>query len=444
MTQKLTKSLLCLCLVSCATPLESRLSPGEPGAGVSYFLPRQLLKLTVTRTDKTQRVQYLANLKAEKTAAEKALETVDKVIVDLQKLRERLKLAPGPRAVEAVKAVDARVEEASTALTVQKAAIDNKALEIKQLEQKMAEDKSTDCADAIALAVLPPEPDPSLRYVAQLGHSASRDDKWTIATTPAGLLSSADVVLTDRSADIVVEVVRSAALVAKAGTTLATLSRETMPDDKKPACVPFRKEHIFDPDPKRSDLATLNQVLDTWGVDLDVKLSASPSKELEPPQQKCFGGVRGTIVRWLGGCRIDSSDGLYYRRPIPYGLSILRADGSLLHETRVALPNGAPIDLLPVPDPWLVTNKQSMKFDQGMLTFVESEQPSQFLELARFPGRVAKELISVPAEMFQLKIDHSSQETAEIEAEKAIVDAQKALLESRDALATLQGEHAED
>ena len=462
-------------LVACASPLVSNWSPGSPGDGISYFLPRQMLKLTVTRTDKTQRAQYIAILKAEKAAAEKALEPIDKSIADLQKLRERLKLAPGAKAQEAIKAVDARVEEASTAMTAQKAAIDKKAKEIKETEEKAAEDKknadesvvdavrkavekakkegkdekqaaeearktaelankaAVECSDSISLSVLPPEPDPELRYMAVLGHSWSRDDKWTIATTPAGLLSSADVVLTDRSADIVVELVRSAALVAKALSTvgMSSLLPELPGQRITPPCVPFRREHIFDPDPARPDERTrANALLVTWDVDASIKVEPVDSI------------ARSADVT---GGPATNVEGLFYRRPIPYSISIKsRTDDSLIQETRVALPNGAPIDLLPVPDPWLVTVKQSMKFDQGMLTSVESDQPSQLIELARFPGRVAKEVISIPAEILQLKIDYSSKEAAEINADKAILDAQKSLLESRDALDTLIEQQATD
>ena len=296
---------LCAALTACQSPLVSVPANDAEGVGIASALPRQLVKLTVVRSDKTTRKQYIETLKGQKAAAEKALEPIDTSIGALMKLRGSLAGATGPKAKEAVKTIDARVEALSAVMAAKKAEIDGKAAEIETLSQ----DAKADCVDSISLALLPPEPDPNHRYVATLGHSIFRDDKWLITTTPEGLLSSADTVIADRSADVVVELARSAALVAKAITMVPLIAEgPTTEEGEEEECIPFRNEHIFDPDTSidpNSPLnwAKANETLRRWGLN---------TTTVTPKPERQFSNTQ-----WP-----SAPHGLHYRRPIPYTIEI--------------------------------------------------------------------------------------------------------------------------
>jgi hypothetical protein len=424
-TAFLSAFVLVLGCLACAKPIVSE-GGSVAGDGVSYALPRNLVKLTVVRTGPFDTVKAKAQIElltAKIAEEEKRLLGLDEAVATLLKTRALVQAAAGEPAREAVKRIDERVEKLAKATVELQDGITRRQAEIRNLEKQKASNAA--CFDTLSLALLPAEPDPKLRFVAKLEHSMFRDDKWAITTTTAGLLSSTDATITDRTADVVVELAKSAAQVAKT-VTMFGFERSTLvpelPGVVEPQCMPFRKDLVFDPADGRepgaqtcttsSSWKCANARLAEWGIhDADLHVDA----EVVP--------LSGTPAR---------EDGFHYRRPIPYTI-VLRSQGDV-QTTRLLIPNGAPIDTISIPALTFVTAKYGVKFDQGMLISVDAEQPSEAMAIAAFPGRVAKELVSIPTDLVQIKIDHSTKEAEKIAAEKGIVDAKKALLESEMAL----------
>lgn len=418
-------------VLACAAPIRSRQDEPPYGAdGVSYALPRNLVRLTAVRSgpfDTAKAKEQIALLTTRNAEQEKKLLGLDDAVAALLKTRTLLQAATGTQAKAAVTSIDGRVEEFAKAMVDLRKKIADQQAEIERLTNQKASGET--CFDTLSLALLPAEPDPKLRFVARLEHSIFRDDKWAITTTPTGLLSSTDATISDRTADVVVELAKSAAQVARAGTSLgmtALLPPGAPPAVPKPQCIPFRRDLVFDPAesgdpasspcPASSSWRCVNQTLSQWGIK-DADLSVDP--EIAPV--------------WTAPAQ---DGGFHYRRPIPYTI-VLRSQNDV-QTTRFLIPNGAPIDTISIPALTFVSAKYGIKFDQGMLTSVDAEEPSEAMAVAAFPGRVAKELISIPTDLIQLKIDHSTKEAGKIEAEKAILDAKKALLESDKALREAQ------
>ncbi len=96
-------------------------------------------------------------------------------------------------------------------------------------------------------------------------------------------------------------------------------------------------------------------------------------------------------------------------------------------ERTIEIPNGSPILRMGVGRATFVTKVKQIDFDNGMITKVRVEKPSEALEIAKLPLTISKAILQTAAEIIQLKFDLVSKEEALATKEAALIDAKKAL-----------------
>jgi hypothetical protein len=346
----------------------------------------------------------------------------------------------------------AAVSAAQTALsddTAAKAAATKIATDKKTLSEaqdKLAKEKlSLDTANAslakaqaafpkwqetATLTVIPAVPDPTARYVANLAHEPTRDDTLKISVVN-GLLSSSNTVSTDQTPNLIVSLADAA---ITAGSfpgvkgVAAPAPVATIDDVRTALDCSYDIVEVFDP------------TSDEQKAVVDADLSAVNSHiTLE---------VASSLPGDSGAAPPDQTDGLVYRIATPV---VIRASAQLQSDSifarcpLAALPT-AQSALAVVPDSrtsYVINNKagaftttnQSFGFSNGMLTDYSIQRPSEIAAVANIPVRIAQDLIQIPTQLLQLRLNYDTQATAVVNAQTAY---QQALLSRTSALATSQ------
>jgi hypothetical protein len=84
---------------------------------------------------------------------------------------------------------------------------------------------------------------------------------------------------------------------------------------------------------------------------------------------------------------------------------------------------------MPITRAAFVRKVTNLTFDSGVLTEIHIEKPSEALAFMEIPLTIAKAILSVPAELIQLKINYSSRDKELHDARKAELEAKQALLD---------------
>jgi hypothetical protein len=405
---------------ACASQVKTAVCSGKTQCthkGVAYHLPKRYVKLTITRSKVVP-----AQARAAAAAARTAVETAQKASTDADAVaatKQALADATGDPTARA--AAVAAASAAKAEATVAKAAL--AAAQAKLLaaeEQLRIAESGAEFADAIEIALLPPVPDTSRTFVADLSHNAFVDDDLKIAVGANGLLQSTNATHADRAGDVLVELAKTAAGVAKlmAGGPLGSRSfsaaRKGAPESR-----PFRFEKILDPSIVQSPLALKG------GHQLTVTPLGSDGVELSAPPKTAWG-------------RGGSFEGLVYRRQVPYLLELSSTDPAVSVDTQtsvvVLLPNKGPEVLVPLSGRPFTTATHGVTFEDGMLVRRDVLAPSEVLGVASIPPRILEQIVSLPTELIQLKIDTTAREGTLLQNEKLQLDAYKALLDAQKAL----------
>jgi len=445
----LAAALLSTSLLSagCATvqslPKDTDAKLDSDAAGLTYFLPTKLAKLTVTRAPiepeaeakaleaATLAVQAAkADVALKFSAAENEQPQQDELDADAEALK-----AAQARSQKQLKAIEANAEKAG-----------------KAYEEAL---QNASCAYTGKLELLPAQADTSHRYVAQLRHNWLRDDTVKLAVTPAGLLSSLNVVAADRTGDVLVEAAGAlAGLSSKGAASKSTYSGRKWPKDRQPACgEPQTLIQIFDPAseserkkvaanlsgagyPLRVGPVTQDPLANTRGVDPE---PVGPTAE--PTQH---GGGAGTGHKAVAEESLKADRGaIFYRSPIPVMLTLERKVGDQWHVTDALLaqlPQAGPISYIPTNASAFVKTVDDVVFSDGVITSWSRERPSEVLWALSIPVKVATAMISVPAQILSLRVEYSSkakaladQQVAEIASTKTLSKLQKCLKDAQDA-----------
>lgn len=427
-------------------PLDSIERLNSDGQGIVYNLPKRHLRLRIQRTPQPTDIQQ------QLASAEQALADMQARLVVAQgerrgagSLAAKLEDSGNIKAIEEARADVAKAQARESLATE---ARDRAQQQVVSLRAAVAEAESAgECPVLqynVVLTLLPPVPDPDQVYIAKLGHSPFRDDALKISTTAEGLLTTSNIKATDRTADIIVDLAGAiAGLVRPVPARIETEQvRVTEPTCPKPLTF----EKVFDPTvPGAGDVNGELRALDIpYAVDW-----------------MALGEVATQSTRPLAG---DKIKGFLYRRPVPYVFTIYGEhepmanhngngdDGgngeadpmptpcdppapakncTPIQSAMVLLPNGGPLGVVPVNASPFVETVYDVTFDQGMVTSWDAQRPSELASVVRIPVAVLKAIVSIPAELIQLRVNLTSSERELLEAQKALLDAVKALEEAR-------------
>lgn len=395
-------------------------------AGISYSLPQRMAKLVVDRA-KIDPEKARAAVAAASGAVDTAKKTSDEAQASAARKKAIAEAAEEPARTPALLVAAQAAAEAKVAREELSAAQGK--LATAQENLRLAQE-GAEFVDKIEISLLPMMGDPDRTFVADLDHQPNVDDDVTITTSEDGLLQSSDATHTDRTGDIVVELAKTAAGVAKltAGFTAPTVKTFAIMKEgaeEEPKGKPFHYEAVFDPS-NESAQVTLKTELSgfTAGVgDYDVDITPL--------------GTATTTLQAATSPDDQTYDGLVYRRPIPYLIELSTNTGGQARASQIAVvasvPNRGTEVVVPVEGRSFTKATNGVSFKDGMLIKRKVEAPSEAFGVAQIPPRILKEIASLPTDLIQLKIDTTSKQTELLQAQKLQLDALKALVDAETA-----------
>ncbi len=375
-----------------------------------------MVKLTATRTPVT--VEDLNKALAQRQAA--AAEAAKQAAAAAGKRAELQAVLAGfatdDASAEAVAAIAAVKQEIATAKAAEASAVAvrtkaDAAVSDATVSLAAVQASGSTCTYQAKVELLPAQGDPATRFVASNVHSPLRDDSSTLKVSQTGLLSSANVVAADRTADVIVEL--AGAIAGFGGNPVVGAFVGATPN-----CATMPKQFVGIVDPVElggGSLVRLNASLLASGFPIrvtvdDAKVTAAQSAyRNDPITAAALASVRG--------------GGLFYRSAVPVGVIIEQCDAPLqsnvctsnwqpVDAALVSLPQAGPVSFIPMRSSAFVKTVNDVTFVDGSVSSWTADRPSEVLEIVRLPVRVLTALISVPAQILSLRVDYSSKQEA--------------------------------
>mgnify|MGYP000468378653 CR=1 FL=1 len=276
--------------------------------------------------------------------------------------------------------------------------------------------QNEDCSLGLAIAKGELVADKSHRYSLQPIQSHLRSDSFKFTTGSNGLLSATQFTNTGVGETIILNIVKSAAAVAPfdGGSPVSeTCDKVSVINAIDPA-LPADRDAV-------DTLAVATGRYIDWDTSLNTSVDAPPAKK----------------------------KGIYYRRSLPYRMSLSCLEGAPIDCTpqvlSLSLPQASPVSVLaPLGAPF-ATNTDKFSFSDGMLTGAESARKSELIAITSIPLTAAKAILEVPKELLTLRTQKVTAENtlntqeqillnqslmnekARLEAEKNATEAQKLL-----------------
>ena len=253
--------------------------------------------------------------------------------------------------------------------------------------------------------------------------SASFHDTVHVAMSPFGLLTEVSTTVTDESPAIVAKLAELATLGAKAPIALSSPRRKAaVGNQRRETRTTLLRTLIVDP----TDPASYEPALASHGIVMEATpmllgTEACCTVEPRPPCDP-----------------VCSEPGICYRPVVPYHLRI-RPGGMPSRDSAIELeegfeellllPNRSPVVCLPIDRVPFVESSFRATFQDGLLTSVTSDKPSEILGFLEIPIRVAKAIVGIPGELLSFRVTHYDEvrraASGEAEALKAIQDLAK-------------------
>jgi len=438
-----TRAIQCLFLVTFVTSgcavikSNSHSSTTATGEGLVYSLPRGSVQLVAERKkvaaeDVKKAKDAMEESKAKAEISSKALADAK---ANLKKLEGELNLAPAGAKQKLTEDVAIAQAVASYAKVIKEAEeLNANAAKAKYLNVANSLDQWIETA---ALSLLPVGPDPAARYVADLSHNATRDDNLKLSVAN-GLLTSSAATATDQMPNILLSIAQAIGLGKVPGPTGPSMSWMQTPRTSGAAvstCDEYSLSVTFDP---------------TSEDDIEAKLSSIPANAgivvvIGPISSDAINAAKTFPKPLTNSCASSaagSCNGLLYRVPTSVETKIKSKDvlGCELKSAQVAassvvvVPDSSFSYLMPTKAGAFTTSKLTYAFKDGMPIEYNIERPSEVASIMSLPVQIAKALISIPAEILTLRVNHDTQANALIAAKTAEMNAQVAQLEAKRAL----------
>lgn len=442
--------------LGCSTVDTRAVAKDRIGEGLTYFLPKRRAKFIATRSvlDPKEIKEALAKAEKAKASAEETAKGKADVLKTEQALFDKLKkeeqqLEESLIRLGRAKADSALAAEALTAISATVAGLKD------QLREAQMGGGGCVYAYSAKLELLPAEADPTYRFVMAPNHQPFRDDDQKLTVQANGLLSSANVVATDRTGDILVELAGAiAGIQAKDTTVMSVLN--TLP----PAASCDQKlktfQYIFDP--ASADVGTLNARLKAAEFPFRIT-SDGTSIDPKPPiaSEHAKKGVINTDPEPRGEQDIVDEfvnrhkGDIFYRTSAPVVLTVFQCvvdvkcgedpkeapiGAQPIDAVLVLLPQAGSVSYVPMKSSAFVRTVNDVQFEEGAIKSWNATRPSEALEFVRLPVKILKSVLEVPATIFSLRIDVNSKEKALADSQRAEIEAAARLRDLKDCIAT--------
>lgn len=426
-------------------------------AGVTYFLPKRLIRVVATR----EPVDLAALKKKAKAAADAATEA-EKASKDAETAHKDLvaiivQLKVGTRAYEeAVAARDLAAADfegkKKKSAEAAKTSLDAAATVLR------AEIGKAGCLQTLKLELLPAQADMSYRLVAKHSHNWFRDDQAAVTVSNAGLLSSSKVTAADRTADVLVE------LAAASGGLGARGGRGDGEDKAAEECAKAPRQYvtIFDPVSTLTAAGTSTKTIDDVNsalakAEFPFRIVPDLSGMVTDGETQAFKASADAAADFSQG----AEGALFYRSPAPMMFLIQQAytpqpastgtptpatreDGEATTEgdsrtkqtttgTGTAptpiwqpveafvflLPQAGPVSYIPLRSSMFAKTVDDVQFSDGVVTSWSTDRPSEALEVVRLPLRLVKSMLSARIEIVTLRASADAKDKTLLESQQA-------------------------
>lgn len=463
------------CLSSCSTLIKTKMYSSDTydgksvngklpvyPDGVTYYLPMKFLKVVVTRKDVPTDVIKVTRQAAEDAKAEVAnLKTKGKVAKEAADAANAALKVVSPEGRKAAEEKSALLNADYAVLTSLIVNAENKAKKAEEAANSAASQPGAiRFEDDIAVTELPSVPDTSRMFVARLNHWVTHEDKLTIKTTKTGLLDTVTGEGRDKTPQILEDTGKTVISAFKAAAGLPTPTntlRESMEaysleksdqwrgimgrknkqimDDKwlcsqlsNITVTKFSHEFTFDPSDADS-IEEVNKRLCQLATAYRIVIKQVPAPSSKDPKASLPNN--GTITADTE----DLTDGLVYRSPVPYTVDLTKViDEQIfpIKSSQVMLPNKGPISVISMETGAFIATNYDISFEDGLLTRLDTKRPSEVHSIVQVPLNILREIIALPTDLIQLKLDYSSKDTSLLESQKKNVEAQEALRKAVD------------
>ena len=395
-------------------------------AGVAYFLPRQLARVTATRTGGVvdESVQKVVRAQSEVESAQAAIDRISAAIRQTEEL-----IIAGTGGANGLPILNARLAgqradlvAANVTLSTSKTALETAKTELVTTtnEARRAPPGPGSYKVALKIELLAPSADPSQGFLLSPQHTPFRDDEHQVVVARTGLLTSTNTVAADRTADILLEIATFAGAVVEGPVGL-----EDDGPDEELDCSSAPSDVIEVVDfVNAASVAALNADLQCLGVRMTTEGQYWPAD------------TRPTSTPTRG--RPQSVDGIVYRTPVEVQVRVERctnrtapcSDQSGWFPTEVialSLPQAGPISYVRQDSGFMTRSRYTLAFQDGILTSYDASRPSELLEVARTPMRLVNSLFDGMSRVISLRTGQNNSRAGLSTSELALLNAQVAL-----------------
>lgn len=366
--------------------------------GLTYYLPRQLVKLTATRTEPKAKTLLAAQNEAV-AAATAATAMRKRIEADIAATKKTIVEVADNKTVVELLMKDLSKLEAGLAEAV-KAEADAKTDAVNKTNAMIAHNPSapagTGTNTALVLELLPMAPDPAYAFRLDPKHSWMSDDKHKISLTTNGLLTSTDIVAADRTADILAEIAVLAGYAVGRGLPGVKSNAPESREAARNACTgsPDKVVAIVDlANPQ--EIQRFNHDVQCMGIRI------------------ALASERASFPTGIPSGDIPKVSGIFYRPVVDVGLRVSYCgtaaclddeNGWFLKDTlNVPLPQFGAISPVPQNAGFMTRTAYKNTFKDGVLIIYDADRPSEALELARTPVRLVDGLFTGISKVISLR-----------------------------------------
>lgn len=241
------------------------------------------------------------------------------------------------------------------------------------------------------------------QYYLKYKQYANANDNLKLEFDENNLLKSVDLIADDQTDEIIVKLAEGIKDIVPGSTT--ELVAQQMIDS-----------FYFSPF-IAADIDTANSILQKYGLSVAIQDIYASASSLPVPRP-----AADTI----------NINGIYYRPYIPLRLKVQSSDNSYSNETVLHLPDPSQVAQFELKRSWLVKKTNKVIFENGNIDNYEIDKPSQTLAFIAIPIELAKAVLSIPATIFQFKIDITTKNKELLEVKNELKELKEELQESED------------
>jgi len=405
-----------------STIVSKKITDGSIETGVVYAIPKQLIEFSLVRT-KITKAKLKKNLETaiENEKSAKALVNKQEKII-IKDLKTKLSSA---KSTEAKAKVSLELEIANLDLIVLKNKYNEAKSKLSLASTLLSKFKEEHYQDEIKFTSLSPVPDSKNRFAAKINRSPFSSETIEIKTTENGLLSGGSGTSEGQIDEIFIDLVKaiSAFKAVSFGDKPLFFTGLSPKDSNKCSSKEIKLKHTFDLRDDKFE-SNLNKLLAKDKLCYSVNLVSENPSKTAPLKDGVF------------------YDGLVYPRKTALQFNLYKTDVMPKEYLKSFYPtviDSRSLGIIPLKKGYFATNKYEFEFKNGLLTKYKAITPNELVDfLGMFP-KAAKAVVSIPAEIIQLKIDYSSAEEGYYQAQQAALEARLAYEKAIEEQSTADG-----